>query len=183
MPVVCFSSAWFGLHFDALYDRPLVFHSPMGYGPLFRDALTLANVHDLTFLEHPEWHPVRTSFFMRETVPRVVRKPRIVICHSDYVRGSVLHTYGLDPSRVVVLPPPIGHTFAPMKRRNAIEHVARRFGLHGDFILHVSTLEPRKNQVRLIEAFERMRRAGFPGPLVMVGRNGWKVRPILSRLE
>jgi glycosyltransferase involved in cell wall biosynthesis len=47
----------------------------------------------------------------------------------------------------------------------------------------VGTLEPRKNHVRLIGAFERLRRSGFPGPLVLVGRGGWKNRPILRRIE
>jgi glycosyltransferase involved in cell wall biosynthesis len=50
-------------------------------------------------------------------------------------------------------------------------------------VLHVGTLEPRKNHVTLIAAFERMRRAGFPGRLVLVGQDGWSVAPIAARLE
>jgi glycosyltransferase involved in cell wall biosynthesis len=183
MRVVCTTSAWLGYGCDWLYDQPTVFHSPMGYGPLLKHALIIANVHDLTFIEHPEWHPFRTSFFMQQTVPRVAAKAHLIICHSAFVRNGVVTTFDVDPARVVILPPPLGHTFAPMTRQAARSHVLKRFGLDGEFILHVSTLEPRKNQVRLVQAYEQVRRAGFSGPLVMVGRDGWRVGRILAKLE
>ena len=94
MRVVCVTSAWLGLGCDGLYDRPAIFHSPMGYGPLFGDALVIANVHDLTFFEHPEWHPLRTSFILRQA--RVVRaidggENRIVAPRNAPALANILH--------------------------------------------------------------------------------------------
>jgi glycosyltransferase involved in cell wall biosynthesis len=53
-------------------------------------------------------------------------------------------------------------------------------GVNGPFLLSVGTLEPRKNQARLIEAYRRVRGSlPEPWPLVMVGPSGWgqRVRP------
>jgi glycosyltransferase involved in cell wall biosynthesis len=85
-------------------------------------------------------------------------------------------------SRTAVIPPPLGHAFAALPREAALERVRRRFGLEPPFVLHVGTLEPRKNHATLVAAFERMRRAGFPGPLVLVGQDGWRFAPIAARL-
>lgn len=172
-----------GLHFDALYGDPALVHSPAGYGPLFRNAHLVVNVHDLTFLDHPEWHPRRTGIYYGATLPAATRNASAVICHSDYVRRSVIGRYRIDPARAVTLSPPLGHDFHPIPRAASQEHVQRRFGLRGEFILHVGTIEPRKNHVGLVDAFERICRAGFPGPLVLVGQDGWHVRPILARIE
>jgi glycosyltransferase involved in cell wall biosynthesis len=182
MRVACMLSARMGIPFDALYEKPLLFHSPLGYGPILNGSRTIANVHDLTFIEHPEWHPFRTTFFLQNTAPIVAKQAARVLCHSEWVRREVQRTFSIPAERFVVIPPPVGHDFHPVPRPEAQEHVRKRFGLGGEFVLHVGTIEPRKNHVRLIEAFENMRKAGFPGPLVLVGKDGWRIGPILERL-
>ena len=169
--------------FDGLYGHPALVHNPFGYGPLFRGARLVNHIHDLTCLEHPEWHTWRTRTLFAVAAPRAARAADRVLTHSEYVRGQVVRTFGIDAARTVVIPPPLGHAFTPVDRATAREHVRRRFALDGDFVLHVGTLEPRKNHVTLVAAFERMRRAGFPGPLVLVGQDGWKFAPIAARLE
>ena len=93
-----------------------------------------------------------------------------------------MRTFGVAEERTVVLPPPLGHGFTPLARADALAHAQRRFALEGPFVLHVGTLEPRKNHLTLVAAFERLCRDGFPGPLVLVGQDGWKFAPIAARL-
>lgn len=168
---------------DRLYGEPAVVHSPLGYGPCFARARLINHVHDLTTFEHPEWHPRRTHLFHRVMAPPALRNASVVLTHSEFVRRRVIEIMGVDAARTVTIPPPLSRGFDPLPPAAAREHVARRFGLDGDFILHVGTLEPRKNHVRLVGAFETLRRAGFRGPLVLVGQTGWLVRPILRRIE
>ncbi|HEY2956119.1 MAG TPA: glycosyltransferase family 1 protein [Candidatus Eisenbacteria bacterium] len=172
-----------GARYDWAYGEPAVMHSPLGYGPSFRRTRLINHVHDLTTLEHPEWHPRRTSWFYRVMLPAAVRDADVVLTHSRYMGRRVVEALGGDPARTVTIPPPLSRGFEPVPAEEARTHVRRRFGIGGDFILHVGTIEPRKNHVRLMGAFERLRRAGFPGPLVLVGQDGWLVRPILRRLE
>jgi glycosyltransferase involved in cell wall biosynthesis len=172
-----------GSRFDALFGEPAVLHSPVGYGPTFARTRLIAHVHDLTSIEHPEWHPFRANLFLSQTIPHAARHAPVVLTHSRFVAERCVAVLGIDPARIVTIPPPLSRGFAPGPVAEAREHVHRQFGIENEFILHVGTLEPRKNHVRLIGAFERMRRAGFPGVLVLVGREGWKTGPILARIE
>jgi len=172
-----------GRRWDRFYGEPAVFHSPLGYGPCFARTRLINHVHDLTTLEHPEWHPRRTNLFTQALMPAALRSASVVLTHSEFVRRRVIEVMGVDPARTVTIPPPLSRGFEALPPGEARAHVARRFGLEGDFVLHVGTIEPRKNHVRLVGAFERLRRAGFPGPLVLVGQTGWLARPILRRIE
>lgn len=183
MRAACLATVPFGLPLDALYGPSKLYHSPLGYGPLRSNARLISHVHDLTFLQHPEWHPLRTRFFLSATIPEAARRADRVICHSEWVKAEVVRDIGVRAERITVIPPPVGHDFHPVPLADARAHVARRFGLPAEYFLHVGTIEPRKNHVRLFEAFERLRAEGFPGPLVLVGKDGWRIAPILSRLE
>ena len=171
-----------GVPFDRFYGEPAVVHSPLGYGPTFRHARLVNHIHDLTCLDHPEWHTLRTRALFSVAATRASRRAAIVLSGSEYVRQQVIRRFGVPEARTAVIPPPLGHAFAPIPREAAVEHVRRRFGVDGPFVLQVATIEPRKNHVTLVAAFERMRRAGFPGPLVLVGQDGWRVGPIIARL-
>ena len=173
---------WLGWEFDTRYGHPAVVHSPAGYGPRFRHARLINQVHDITYFTHPEWHTRKTSALLSVTAPVACRSAALVLTDCEYVREEVVRHFGVSPERVLSVPLPLDPDFRPMAAGEARSHIARRFGLDGPFVLHVSTLEPRKNQVRLVDAWERMRRAGFPGPLVMVGADGWRMGSILERL-
>ncbi|MEQ1832520.1 MAG: glycosyltransferase family 1 protein [Candidatus Eisenbacteria bacterium] len=172
----------FGIPFDAFYHRPALVHSPLGYGPTFHRARLLNHIHDLTCIEHPEWHTLRTRMLFTVAAPRAARAADMVLSHSEYVRQQVVREFGVRPDRTIVIPPPLGHGFTPLSTPDARAHVSRRFGIDGDFVLHVGTLEPRKNHVTLVAAFERLCKDGFPGPLVLVGQDGWKFGAIGERL-
>lgn len=171
-----------GASFDALYGRPAVMHSTLGYGPRFSRTRLIEHVHDLTTIEHPEWHPAHTRAFLATCMPRAVRAADVVLTHSEHVRRRVQAMWSVPDARCVTIPPPLGHDFRPLPPATAAERVRTAFGLDGPFVLHVGTLEPRKNHAGLVAAFERLCDAGFPGPLVLVGKPGWHMGPILERL-
>jgi glycosyltransferase involved in cell wall biosynthesis len=182
MRVLLTASARWGLRPDALYGRPAVLHSPAAYGPVLGKTKVLSTVHDLSGVLHPEWHPGRTVTFLRLTMPAAIRGSALVVCDSDYVRDQVIRECGADPARVRTVHLALSPSLRPPARDAALAHVSRRFGLEPPFVLHVGTIEPRKNHATLIAAFERLARAGFPGRLVLVGQDGWRVGPIERRL-
>ena len=172
-----------GLRFDGLYGNPAVVHSPAGYGPRFRRGRLINHVHDITYWTHPQWHTRKTSALQSVAAPAACRDAALVLTDCEFVRRQVIEHFGADPGRVLSVPLPLDPEFRPLAAVDAREYVARRFGLDGPFVLHVSTIEPRKNQVRLIEAWAMLRRAGFPGPLLLVGRDGWRMGPIHASIE
>jgi alpha-1,3-rhamnosyl/mannosyltransferase len=168
---------------DGLYDRPAVFHSTTGLGPRFRRARLIVTIHDLSGITHPEWHPVRTAFLVSQATPSTARDADRVLCDSEFVRRQVVELLGVAEDRTRTQHLSVSSAFMPLDGKAARERLHRRFGLDLPFVLHVGTLEPRKNHVGLIGAFEALRRAGFPGLLVLVGKESWKVKPMLHRIE
>lgn len=181
--LACVASLRFGLGMDRLYGDPGVVHSPMGYGPAFTRAKLILTIHDLTSLDHPEWHPRRVNAFMNAVLPRAARRAALILCDSEFVRGRVIERLGAPAARTLTLPLAVSPGLVAPSLEAARARVGRRFELHGPYVLNVGTIEPRKNHLTLVAAFERLRARGFSGPLVLVGREGWRCAATLDRLR
>jgi glycosyltransferase involved in cell wall biosynthesis len=74
-----------------------------------------------------------------------------------------------------VVPNAVSSAFRPISRESAAAWVHRRFGISAPFVLSVGDLQPRKNQIGLIRAFERLTAAcpELPHHLVLVGKETW----------
>ncbi|MCL7454559.1 MAG: glycosyltransferase family 4 protein [Anaerolineae bacterium] len=155
-------------------------HSPAFVGPLVTACPTVVTVHDLSFLLYPEgfrrWNRGYLGLFTRLSVT----KARRVIAVSQSTRDDLLRHYGLSPDKVDV----IHNGVDPNYRRLPADQVARfreHRGLPERFLLFVGTLEPRKNIVRLIEAYAQLPRSR--PPLMLLGGRGWLYDEVLSRVE
>src|SRR5581483_11831938 len=134
----------------------------------------------LSFLIYPEFAAPGMVRYLSSAVPRSLRRADAVLADSIATRDDLARLLGIDPARVLLVYPGVSPRFRPLPP-DQVEPVRRRLGLPDRFILFVSTLEPRKNLVRLIEAFALLlRRAGEGSAppladlkLVIGGRRGW----------
>lgn len=171
-----------GVGLDGMFGRPDVYHATMGIAPILRGARTIVTVHDLTAIEHPDWHPAAVVGLTRATLPRAIARADVVVCDSDHVRERVLTRYGRSPADVVTVHLPLSPGLPAPPAEVARETVAARFGITGPFVLQVGTLEPRKDHRTSLAAYEQLCERGFPGPFVWAGREGWHVEPLRARL-
>jgi glycosyltransferase involved in cell wall biosynthesis len=155
-------------------DRPDLLHVQYT-APLFCGVPVVATVHDVSYVEHPEYFTWARARQLRITVERTVRSAARVIAPSEFSRQSIIKTYGLPPDRVVSIPNGVSSSFRAVSRDLARFRVARRFGVESPFLLTVGDLQPRKNQLGLIAAFEELLRAhpALPHRLVLTGQNTW----------
>jgi glycosyltransferase involved in cell wall biosynthesis len=132
-------------------------------------------VHDISFFEHPEYFPWPRSMQLRITVPRTMQRAARVLTPSEFSRAAILRAYDIDPQRVEVVPIAVSPAFRPISRDVAAAHVLEHYGIAGPFILAVGDLQPRKNQIGLIRAFEQLVREHpqLPHSLVIVGKDTW----------
>jgi glycosyltransferase involved in cell wall biosynthesis len=156
-------------------DRPDLLHVQYT-APLFCSTPIVVSVHDVSFLEHPEYFTPFRAMQLRCTVRRTVKSAARVITASEFSRRRILSAYRLDEDKVVVLPNGVATTFRPMAREAAQKWVQTSFGLRSPFLLTVGDLVPRKNHVGLIRAFEKLVRAHpqLPHQLVIVGKENWR---------
>jgi glycosyltransferase involved in cell wall biosynthesis len=103
-----------------------------------------------------------------------------VIAVSESTKRDLVERYGLSPDRIDVVYNGVDASFQPVPA-DQVNAFRTREGLPERFILFVGTLEPRKNVVRLIEAYARLPE-GRPA-LVLVGSKGWLYDDIFARVE
>jgi len=143
--------------------------------PLACPVPVVVSVHDISFLEHPEYFPWQRALQLRITVKRTMEGAARVLTPSEFSRTTILQSYKLDPARVQVVPIAVSPIFRPMAQEVAKASVNGRFGFSEPFVVTVGDLQPRKNQLGLIEAFERLltENPNLPHHLVIVGKDTW----------
>jgi glycosyltransferase involved in cell wall biosynthesis len=141
-------------------DRLDVLHCPTQRAPVRSPVPLVVTVHDLAVLRHPETFNRWTREYSRLVLPRVVRAARRLIAVSEFTKRELLELLDVPEENVRVIPNAVGEPFA-----------AEGDAAEGDYVLAVSTLEPRKNLPRLLEAHRRARLNGLP--LLVVGASGW----------
>jgi glycosyltransferase involved in cell wall biosynthesis len=140
-----------------------------------------ATVPDFSWLLHPEWHPKERVEHFQRAFPRMLPRIDRIITYSAYIRDEAVALFGLDPSRIEVIPNGVDTSLFHPYPPEETETFRRERALPDRFVLFAGTLEPRKNVVRVIEAFRRL-----PAPvraecsLVLAGAKGWRDSEILD---
>jgi glycosyltransferase involved in cell wall biosynthesis len=146
----------------------------------------VATVHDLSFEHLPETFKRRSWMQLRLTVRRTVRRAAHVIAPSEFTRRDLVETYKLDPARVSAIPLAASPRFVPVEDAGEIERVRRLYGLEGEYILAVGSIQPRKNLARLVRAYSGLRRergrSNLP-KLALVGKQAWLYGETLKVIE
>jgi len=156
-------------------DRPDLLHVQYT-APIRCPVPVVVSVHDVSFLEHPEYFTKSRARQLQFTVRRTVKRAAKVLTVSEFSRASILKVYGdLAEDKVVAVHNGAGSEFRPVSRESATAAVRERFKLGAPFILSVGDLQPRKNQIGLIRAFARLVRAypQFRHKLVLAGKETW----------
>jgi glycosyltransferase involved in cell wall biosynthesis len=156
-------------------DRPSLVHVQYT-APIACPVPVVVSVHDVSFLEHPEYFSTARQQQLCWTVRRTVRAAARILTGSEFSRASIEKAYGLNGDKVVVVPNASAPVFRPVSREAAAARVGERFGIPAPFVLTVGDLQPRKNQIGLIRAFAEVlrERPELPHRLVLAGKdNTW----------
>ena len=151
-------------------------HLPAGVGPMRRTIPTVLTIYDLNILRFPQLFRLWFRHYARVVLPRAARCADAIITLSQASKADIVAGLGIAPERVSVVPPGVDPLFTPLAPgHERAADLRRRYGLAGDFILTVGSVEPRKNLPRLFAAVAQLR--GRPGTadvaLVHAGPDGW----------
>jgi glycosyltransferase involved in cell wall biosynthesis len=155
-------------------------HSMAFVTPIFSGRDTIVTVYDLSFMHFPDQFPKLQRAYLTGQTLRSCRQARRVVTISESSRQDVHRLLGIRLDRIDVVYPGVGSAFSPRPAAE-IELFRRQQALLRPYILHVGTLQPRKNIPTLIEAFERLKRSELD--LVLVGGKGWLYDEIFARVD
>jgi alpha-1,3-rhamnosyl/mannosyltransferase len=159
-----------------------LYHEP-NFIPLPCDLPTVATVLDLSVLLHPQWHPAdRVRDFERRFRTGLSHCAHVLTI-ADYGRREVIETLGVPAHQVSRAYMGVRQGFAPLPAEPVRERIGA-LGLPPRYLLHVGTIEPRKNLLLLLQAY-----CDLPAtlrercPLVLVGGWGWNSADVYEYLH
>jgi glycosyltransferase involved in cell wall biosynthesis len=154
--------------------------------PPFPPCPVVVSIHDLSFEHLPETFNRRSRAQLRLTVRRSARNARRVLALSEHARQDIISTYKISPKRVTAIPIGTAPHFRPVTDEKELQLVRHTYGIAGNYILSVGSIQPRKNLGRLAQAYARLRNR-LPEKelpqLVIVGKRAWLYRETLREIE
>jgi glycosyltransferase involved in cell wall biosynthesis len=159
---------------NLLRDKPDLLHVQYT-APLECPVPVVVSVHDVSFVEHPEYFQFTRRRQLCWTVRRTVRMAAKIITGSEFSRDAIARVYGVNSDDIAVVANAASPTFRPIASEAASARVLARFGMATPFLLTVGDLQPRKNQIGLIRAFSEAVRStpGIAHHLVIAGKDTW----------
>jgi glycosyltransferase involved in cell wall biosynthesis len=159
--------------------------------PLVHPPRTVATVHDLGFLYHPEAHTLSQNAYLRWSTRHNARAATRILADSEATRQDLVRHYGTPQDKVAVVYPGRDEALTPVADPALLAATRARYGLAGPYLLYIGTLQPRKNLARLVQAFAELLRSADPGSdawaqdlqLLLAGKRGWLYDDLVAQIR
>jgi glycosyltransferase involved in cell wall biosynthesis len=161
-------------------NPPDVFFTPAHVIPYSYRRPSVATVHDLGFLHYPDAHTRRQIVYLRWSTGHNSRRARRVIADSEATKEDLIRYYKIPAEKVVVVFPGIDPLLWPVSDADKRAFVVEKYGITPPYVLHIGTIQPRKNLTRLIDSFIG---TGVDRQLVLAGKLGWLAEPIVAKVQ
>jgi glycosyltransferase involved in cell wall biosynthesis len=159
-----------------------IFHGPAFMIPLFKgDLRTVATIHDIVAFILPHTIPKKYSLYMKLLISQVVKRADRIISVSESTKADLVTWLGTPEDKIDVVPQGVSSRFVPASPDDDGQTIRKKYGIRGDYYLFVGNLEPRKNLIRIMQAFEAARDSlGRDIQLVVCGKKGWLYDDIIA---
>ncbi|MBN1486132.1 MAG: glycosyltransferase family 4 protein [Anaerolineae bacterium] len=155
-------------------------HAPAFVGPLATRCPQIITVHDLSFLRYPQFFKRGNRIYLSLMTGLACRKAAAVIAVSRFTAQEVTELLGVPAERIHVIYHGVSPRFKPLPPEDVARFRVQK-GLPERFILHLGTLEPRKNILTLVRAFAQLKEPDVH--LVLAGGKGWLYEQIFAEVQ
>ncbi|MFP6617048.1 MAG: glycosyltransferase family 1 protein [Candidatus Hydrogenedentota bacterium] len=141
----------------------------------------ILTVHDLGFLREPKWFKKSREVYYKKMIRKSVDYADRIIADSCATADDLMILLEIPESKIDVVPLGVNEQYKQADE-DAMSAVRAKYKLPDRFFLYVGTIEPRKNIVRIVEAYSEIA-SSMELDLVIAGRDGWKVKPIYKAIR
>lgn len=171
------------LSWEMAHRAPDLLFVPAHVLPPVRPKRTLVTIHDLGYRYFPEAHPRRQRLYLDWSTRWNARVASHILADSCATRDALVQEYKIAASKITVAYPGYDSDLAPVRDAGTLAAVQARYAIPGPYILFIGRLQPRKNLVRLIEAFALLAPDRPNLSLALAGPAGWLAEPIHARVR
>ena len=171
------------LPFELDRARLDLLHSPDFIPPFRRSFQSVITIHDLAFLLYPHFLTNESARYYGQ-IDQAVRRTDHIIAVSESTRRDTINLLGVAEQKITVIYEAANPIYRQVDLDLAKRYVAEHYKIDQDYILFVSTIEPRKNLPTLLHAFRKLVDAyKRPEKLVLAGRRGWLSEEVFDTIE
>lgn len=138
---------------------------------------TVVTIHDLGAEYLANYHKYPDRIYLNWATRFAARFSDQIIAVSKATKADLRKRLGTDPRKINVVYEGVNREFYYKRDLAEVEIVRKKYGLRKKYLLFVGTIQPRKNLLRLIEAFAKTH-LGLD--LVLAGQTGWLYGEILA---
>lgn len=152
--------------------------------PFIHPKKSIFTAHDIAWRFFPEAFTPFMRNYLEFSIKSAARSAAQIIAVSSSTKNDLVKHYRLPESKVTVIPLAGGEQFRPQAYEQA-QIVLDKYNLtYQKYLLFVGTLQPRKNLLKLLEAYQILTsRYRLEEKLVIVGKRGWLWKPILAKIQ
>jgi glycosyltransferase involved in cell wall biosynthesis len=152
-----------------------IYHGPdFALPPIGKKLRKVVTVHDLAFLDYPEYAVPSLAAYLKKIVPEAVANADVVCTVSTEVSRTLINHFQTPREKLIVIPNGVNPSLRRVTDPVLLEATRHKYGLKQPLVLAVGTLEPRKNHSGLIKAFyEAQKQNHGPKMLALAGGKGW----------
>ncbi|MDO8638999.1 MAG: glycosyltransferase family 1 protein [Candidatus Daviesbacteria bacterium] len=174
-------------------DKPDLFFSPTHYIPKFTKIKRVGTIFDLAYLKFPELFKKDDLWKLKNWTKYSVLNASHLITISDFSKKDIVLNYQIPSSRITVAYPGYDQDqFKVINDQNEINNRKEKYNIEGDYLLFIGTIQPRKNLIKLIEAWHQVISSEgelknkklqlvIVGKTTGEGRQAWMYEDILNR--
>lgn len=128
--------------------------------PLSKKTKRIMIFYDLSFLRFPEFFSFSKRVWHRFMAPKKqAKKSDLIIAISESTKKDLVDFYGINADKIKVIYPGVdGKFFRKQTDGKKLSETKTKYGIGDKFILYFGTIEPRKNILGLIRAFEYIKK-------------------------
>jgi len=168
-------------------SRADIIHQPAFSAPVLRRQIAVVTIHDVIALRFPDSVKRMTRFFFTKVMPFSYRFADHCITDSECSKRDILELLQLPAEKITVVPLAASSIYRPHTSKEdfaAIESSKARNGITGPYLIHLGTLEPRKNLPFLIRAYHKALRRGGPSyQLILAGQKAGSYPAVAAVIE
>jgi len=159
-------------------------HQPCFSAPLFFPGPVVVTIHDIISILFPETIPFASRMFYSKWMPFSYRKASEIITISRSTKKDIVRVLGIDEGRITVIPLGFDKKLEKKLSKAQIDKVRAKYNLPEKYLLHIGTLEPRKNLGFLIDVFSDVIAQGNNDlGLVITGKKGWYYEGLFEKVK
>lgn len=160
-----------------------LFHGTNYCIPVYAPCPTVVTIHDLSLFTQPHTHEAANVARGKRRMPLMARRATAIIAPSEWTKRETIEHLGIRPEKIRVIHEAARDELSPLAP-DQCQPVLDRHQIRRPYLLYVGTIEPRKNLLTLIRAYDDLVRTTEHKPqLVLAGGRGWLCDEVFELVE